>query len=145
VEINGIAHIFITARDFDRCRKFYGELLPYLGLTCVADVPGSVYYCVGGRTGFGVQSPSAKADARFVQGMPGLHHVCFRARERTDIDSAHEYLRISSRRVTIRCCSKIRTGFGSRSITYRVSGFSSRERRSARPTAVETGPGRVGN
>jgi catechol 2,3-dioxygenase-like lactoylglutathione lyase family enzyme len=92
VEINGIAHIFITARDFDRCRKFYGELLPYLGLTCVADVPGSVYYCVGGRTGFGVQSPSAKADARFVQGMPGLHHVCFRARERTDIDSAHEYL-----------------------------------------------------
>lgn len=92
MKINGIAHIFVTARDFEACRNFYGQLLPFLGLTCVADVPGSTYYCVGGRTGFGVQATTVKADSQFKQGMPGLHHVCFRARERADVDAAHGLL-----------------------------------------------------
>ena len=92
MEINGIAHIFITAHDFERSREFYSRLLPFLGLTCVADVSGSTYYCVGGRTGFGVQAPLADTHPRFEQGTPGLHHVCFRARERSDIDIAYEFL-----------------------------------------------------
>ncbi len=92
MEINGIAHIFVTAADFERSRAFYAQLLPFLGLKCVADVPGVTYYCVGGRTGFGVQAPAAASDERFVQGRVGLHHVCFRARERADVDEAHEFL-----------------------------------------------------
>jgi catechol 2,3-dioxygenase-like lactoylglutathione lyase family enzyme len=93
MEINGIAHIFITAGDFERSRAFYAQLLPYLGLTCVADVPGVTYYCVGGRTGFGVQASADQPGARFVQGGVGLHHVCFRARARSEIDVAHEFLK----------------------------------------------------
>ena len=77
MKINGIAHIFVTARDFEACRNFYGQLLPFLGLTCVADVPGST---------------TVKPDTQFKQGMPGLHHVCFRARERADVDAAHGLL-----------------------------------------------------
>ena len=55
MEINGVAHIFITAGDFERSREFYSRLLPFLGLKEVADNVAA-YYCVGGRTGFGINA-----------------------------------------------------------------------------------------
>jgi catechol 2,3-dioxygenase-like lactoylglutathione lyase family enzyme len=92
MEINGIAHIFITAGNFDASRAFYCKLLPFLGLKVVADAPG-IYYCVGARTGFGIEAPPPSSEGkRFVQGDVGLHHVCFRARERDDVDEAHHFL-----------------------------------------------------
>jgi catechol 2,3-dioxygenase-like lactoylglutathione lyase family enzyme len=92
MEINGIAHIFITAGNFKASRAFYSRLLPFLGLKVVADAPG-IYYCVGGRTGFGIEAPpESERGKRFRQGTVGLHHVCFRARERADVDEAHAFL-----------------------------------------------------
>jgi catechol 2,3-dioxygenase-like lactoylglutathione lyase family enzyme len=92
MEINGIAHIFITAGDFEKARAFYRDLLPFLGLTPVADTP-SIYYCVGGRTGFGIEAPPPGSEGkRFVQGDVGLHHVCFRARSNADVEEAHAFL-----------------------------------------------------
>ena len=32
MEVNGIAHIFLTASNYKRSREFYRELLPFLGL-----------------------------------------------------------------------------------------------------------------
>ena len=55
MEINGVAHTFITAGDFAAARAFYGQLLPFLGLTVVADSVNT-FYCVGGRTGFGIHA-----------------------------------------------------------------------------------------
>jgi catechol 2,3-dioxygenase-like lactoylglutathione lyase family enzyme len=92
MEINGVAHIFICAGDFAAARAFYSQLLPFLGLTCVADAPG-IYYCVGGRTGFGIEAatPGHRGE-RFEQGAVGLHHVCFRARSREDVEEAYAFL-----------------------------------------------------
>ncbi len=89
IEINGIAHLFITAADFERSRSFYEKLLPFLGMKPVLDGDG-FYYCVGGRTAFGIRAcaPEHKAE-RFDQGRVGLHHLCFRARIREDVESAH--------------------------------------------------------
>jgi catechol 2,3-dioxygenase-like lactoylglutathione lyase family enzyme len=90
MEINGIAHVFLTVSDFDACRRFYGELLPALGMTPVMD-EGGYYYCVGGRTAVGItRGDAAYRDERFVQTRIGLHHVCFRARERAHVDEVHE-------------------------------------------------------
>jgi catechol 2,3-dioxygenase-like lactoylglutathione lyase family enzyme len=92
MEINGVAHIFITVTDFDRARAFYAQLLPFLGLRNVMDIPGT-YYCVGGRTGFGVrEAPAHHRAERFDQNRVGLHHVCFRARSRQDVDEAYEFV-----------------------------------------------------
>ena len=92
MDINGVAHIFITAGDFERSRAFYRQLLPWLGLKPVMDA-GGTYYCVGGRTGFGVRAPPAGAPAgRFDQSRVGLHHVCFRMREREEVDALHDFL-----------------------------------------------------
>ena len=93
MEINGIAHTFITVGDFARARSFYAELLPYLGMRPVLDGEG-FYYCVGGRTAFGLRAatPGNEAD-RFDQGRVGLHHICFRVREREDVDAIHDFVR----------------------------------------------------
>jgi len=93
MEINGIAHIYITAGDFPRAREFYGKLLPFLGLKPILDMD-QIYYCIGGRTGVGIAAPGAEYKGqRFVQERVGLHHICFRARERAHIDEAHEFLK----------------------------------------------------
>jgi catechol 2,3-dioxygenase-like lactoylglutathione lyase family enzyme len=90
VEINGMAHVFLTVSDYTACRAFYGGLLPALGMTPVIDADG-MYYCVGGRTAVGIsRGDSAYRDERFVQTRVGLHHLCFRARERADVDEVHE-------------------------------------------------------
>jgi catechol 2,3-dioxygenase-like lactoylglutathione lyase family enzyme len=92
IEINGIAHTFVTAGDFARSREFYAELLPFLGLKPVLDGDG-FYYCVGGRTAFGIRAPGDDhLGERFDQTRVGLHHVCFRARERQDVDRVYEFV-----------------------------------------------------
>jgi catechol 2,3-dioxygenase-like lactoylglutathione lyase family enzyme/gamma-glutamylcyclotransferase (GGCT)/AIG2-like uncharacterized protein YtfP len=91
MEINGIAHLFVTTGDFARARAFYAQLLPFLGMKPVLDGEG-FYYCVGGRTAFGLRAATPEyAGQRFDPGRPGLHHVCFRARAREDVDAVHAF------------------------------------------------------
>lgn len=93
MQINGVAHTFITAGNFAAAREFYGKLLPFLGMTIVADTHNT-FYGVGGRTGFGIHAPTPEvAGQRFRQGTVGLHHHCWRARERSDIDEVHALLK----------------------------------------------------
>ena len=92
MEINGVAHIFLTVTDFDRARAFYGQLLPFLGMKPVMDIAGT-YYCVGGRTAVGIrEAPEEKRAEGFDQGRSGLHHLCFRARTREGVDEVFEFL-----------------------------------------------------
>jgi catechol 2,3-dioxygenase-like lactoylglutathione lyase family enzyme len=92
VEINGVAHIFVTSGDFEKSRAFYAQLLPFLGLVPVLDGDG-FYYCVGGRTAFGLRPAGPDhAGERFAQERVGLHHVCFRARSRDDVNRIHDFL-----------------------------------------------------
>jgi catechol 2,3-dioxygenase-like lactoylglutathione lyase family enzyme len=90
MEVNGIAHIYLTVTNYDACATFYRRLLPFLGLThVVRDTPQSLY-CIGGRTGFGItRADDAFSGERINQQRPGLHHVCFRARGPEDIEAVH--------------------------------------------------------
>ena len=92
MEINGIAHIFVTVSNVDTCLPFYERLLTFLGMRPVMKTD-TMLYCVGGRTAVGVmQAEAAHRGERFVQSRVGLHHLCFRARERADVDTVHEFL-----------------------------------------------------
>jgi catechol 2,3-dioxygenase-like lactoylglutathione lyase family enzyme len=92
MEVNGIAHVMLTVSDFDACLRFYERLLPFLGLHPVIKADGMLY-CVGGRTAVGiVKAEDRHRDERFEQLRVGLHHVCFRARERVDVDAVHAFL-----------------------------------------------------
>ncbi|WP_210265925.1 VOC family protein [Bradyrhizobium australiense] len=92
MEVNGIAHIFLTASNYERSRDFYRKLLSFLALKPVIDTE-TTYYCVGGRTAVGINAPSAEhEDAAFEPQLVRLHHLCFRARERADVDELHSFL-----------------------------------------------------
>jgi catechol 2,3-dioxygenase-like lactoylglutathione lyase family enzyme len=93
MEINGIAHIFLTVSNIDTCLPFYERLLTFLGMRPVMKTD-TMLYCVGGRTAVGVtQAEEPYRGERFVQFRVGLHHICFRARERADVDTVHEFLK----------------------------------------------------
>ena len=89
---NGIAHIQLTVSRFPECLAFYEKLLPFLGLTPIMKFDG-FFYCVGARTGVAI-SPADEEHRgeKFVQRRVGLHHVCFRARERADVDAVHAFV-----------------------------------------------------
>jgi catechol 2,3-dioxygenase-like lactoylglutathione lyase family enzyme len=83
IDINGIAHIYITVQDMGRVKPFYEKMLAAFGMQCLVDTP-ELYYCVGARTGVGIRA--GHADAEFDQYHAGLHHLCFRARNRDSVD-----------------------------------------------------------
>jgi len=94
MEINGIAHIVITVSRFEECVAFYRRLLPFLGLRKIVHDRDDYFYCIGGRTGFGImRSAENNRHQHFDQTRPGLHHVCFRARSREDVDAVCRLVR----------------------------------------------------
>jgi catechol 2,3-dioxygenase-like lactoylglutathione lyase family enzyme len=93
MDINGIAHVMLTVSNYDACYPFYAKLLPALGMRPVFDTDGYLY-CVGGRTAVGVmRADEQHREQRFVQTRVGLHHLCFRARERADVDAVYALVR----------------------------------------------------
>jgi catechol 2,3-dioxygenase-like lactoylglutathione lyase family enzyme len=92
VEMNGIAHIQLTVKDPDSCVPFWEKLCHFLEMKTLIKGEGIVY-CIGSRTGILVRgAPEDKRDVAFDQDRPGLHHLCFRARQREDVDAVHRFL-----------------------------------------------------
>jgi catechol 2,3-dioxygenase-like lactoylglutathione lyase family enzyme len=89
LEINGVAHIFLSVKRFEDCRAFYDRLMPFLGLQAVHRSDDFIYY-VGGRTALGIAR--ATAPDPHDPGRSGLHHLCFRARSREDVDELYVFL-----------------------------------------------------
>lgn len=92
VSVNGIAHIQLTVNDYERCLPFWERLCQFLDMQTLIRGP-EIVYCIGSRTGILVRSaPPDKRDRRFDQDRPGLHHLCFRARSREDVDAIHRFV-----------------------------------------------------
>ncbi|MGR8921500.1 MAG: VOC family protein, partial [Gammaproteobacteria bacterium] len=92
IEINGMAHVILSVSEWPACRAFYCRLLAFLGLTQTFDGEEMIYF-VGGRTALGVSKCAPEhAHRRFEQTAVGLHHLCFRARSRADVDAVHAEL-----------------------------------------------------
>ena len=93
IEVNGIAHIQLTVKDPDACIPFWEQLCHFLEMKTLIKGEGLVY-CIGSRTGILVRgAPDDKRDRAFDQDRPGLHHLCFRARAREDVDTIAAFAR----------------------------------------------------
>lgn len=92
MQLNGIAHIQLTVSDLPRARAFWKPLLELFEMKVLIDAD-SMFYCIGSRTGVALSPIDARhANDRFDQRRVGLHHVCFRARERADVDAIHDFV-----------------------------------------------------
>ena len=93
VELNGIAHIQLTVNDPDACCPFWEKLCHFLEMKTLIKGEG-ILYCIGSRTGILVRGgPPDKRDRPYDQDRPGLHHFCFRAREREHIDQIYDFVK----------------------------------------------------
>jgi catechol 2,3-dioxygenase-like lactoylglutathione lyase family enzyme len=91
VAVNGIAHIQLTVNDPESCVPFWEKLCNFLEMKTLIKGEG-VVYCIGSRTGILVRgAPAEKRDRAFDQDRAGLHHFCFRARSREDVDAIHRF------------------------------------------------------
>jgi catechol 2,3-dioxygenase-like lactoylglutathione lyase family enzyme len=92
VEVNGIAHIQLTVNDPARCIPFWEKLCHFLEMKTL--IKGEdIVYCIGSRTGILVRgAPKENRGVSFDQNRTGLHHFCFRARRREDIDTIYRFL-----------------------------------------------------
>ncbi|MDC3024336.1 VOC family protein [Alphaproteobacteria bacterium] len=85
ISVNGIAHIALSVKSLNISKKFYKKLMPFLGLSLIHESNKSIYF-IGSRTGILVQEiKKGKVLSNFSQDNVGLHHFCFRAREKEDI------------------------------------------------------------
>src|SRR3546814_6050511 len=98
-DLNGVAHVILTAGDFVRSTAFWRDVIRYLELKLVLD-NDAMLYGVGGRTAIGIRTGSpGNAGQRFDQGAPGLHHACFRMRDRDAVDRLYAFLDRKSTRL----------------------------------------------
>lgn len=92
MKINGIAHIALTVTRMPVSVDFYEKLLSFMEFRCVHRSERMTYF-IGGRTAIALQtSDSAETTGRFAQARVGLHHLCFRAYSREDVDRFHRHL-----------------------------------------------------
>jgi catechol 2,3-dioxygenase-like lactoylglutathione lyase family enzyme len=92
IEVNGMAHVVLSVGEWDRCRAFYGALLPFLGMRRVFSGEDAIYH-VGGRTALMItRCGEEHTTERFDQRRVGLHHLCFRCRSAEGIDRLHAFL-----------------------------------------------------
>ena len=92
VAVNGIAHIQLTVNDLQRAMPFYETVLGFMGMRPVVKGP-KFLDMIGGRTAVAVtRSSEQNRYYDFDQRRIGLHHVCFRARSREDIDALYGFL-----------------------------------------------------
>jgi catechol 2,3-dioxygenase-like lactoylglutathione lyase family enzyme len=123
IEINGIAHIQLTVNDLQRAMPFYEDVLGFMGMKAVVKAPNGLYM-IGGRTAVAItRSSEANRKDEFDRRRIGLHHLCFRARSKEEIDSLYAFLVQRGVRIvhpprmdrglrgTTRCFSKIPKAF----------------------------------
>jgi catechol 2,3-dioxygenase-like lactoylglutathione lyase family enzyme len=92
VAVNGIAHIQLTVNDTERCLPFWEKLCHFLEMQTLIKAE-EIVYCIGSRTGILVRGASPKnRHVRFDQDRSGLHHLCFRARSREDVDAIYRFV-----------------------------------------------------
>ena len=92
MEINGIAHVQLTVNDLERSQPFYEAVLGFMGMRAVVKSPNFLYM-IGGRTAVAItRSSEENRQHGFDQRRIGLHHLCFRARLREDVDELYRFL-----------------------------------------------------
>ncbi|MBQ0719177.1 MAG: VOC family protein [Gammaproteobacteria bacterium] len=92
IEVNGIAHIHLTVNDGKRCLPFWEKLCHFLEMKTLIRNADTIY-CIGSRTGILVRvAPVDKQKIHFDQDTSGLHHFCFRARCKADIDKIYAFV-----------------------------------------------------
>ena len=89
-------HIKLSTSNSKKSRSFYAVLFRKLGFKQVADYKTSAAWVTRVRFGIWVCQATILQPS-YVFSAPGLHHVCFKAMTREDVDKIYAFLKHRTR------------------------------------------------
>jgi catechol 2,3-dioxygenase-like lactoylglutathione lyase family enzyme len=91
-QIAGIDHLVLSVGDFERSRKFYDQLLGFLGFKLKHDYADMAGWS-NGKTLFWIAAADAAGRKhKYRKGDIGFHHYAFELKSRTDVDALGAFL-----------------------------------------------------
>ncbi len=94
-----VQHIEINISDITRSKRFYDDVLAWMGYTRILDEKEVVGWGNGNNQIFLVKCSRFK-EAGFHRKRVGLNHIAFRAESREDVDTFHQRFLVP-RRITV--------------------------------------------
>lgn len=93
VEVVGIDHLVVRVSDYERSKRFYGRLFPFLGFEVLAEYEHMIGW-TNTRTRYWISQADAEGRKRpYRIGDVGFHHYAFQLRSRSDVDALQAFVR----------------------------------------------------
>jgi catechol 2,3-dioxygenase-like lactoylglutathione lyase family enzyme len=88
-----LGHLGLNVADLEAAKAYYDELMPRLGYQSFFSAADEHAYMPGeGRRGAYVFLYRARDTAPYSRHAPGLQHLAFAVRSRTDVRAVHEWV-----------------------------------------------------
>ena len=86
-----IGHLGINVPDLDLARRYYGQVMPTLGLEVFLDAPDELAFRpAGGKVGAYLFVYPAQEDADYSRHRAGLQHLAFIVKTRSEVQAVHD-------------------------------------------------------
>jgi catechol 2,3-dioxygenase-like lactoylglutathione lyase family enzyme len=86
-----LGHLGINVPDLDLARRYYGRVMPALGLEVYLDAPDEIAFRpAGGKVGTYLFVYPAPERADYSRQRTGLQHLAFIVRTRSDVQAVHD-------------------------------------------------------
>ena len=93
----GVHHVDLVVSSIERSLPFYRDLLGPLGWHGLQEVEGergeTIFYLSGPGTSIGLREAQTRGFEHYDRYRIGLHHLCFEAFSRADVEERAEWLR----------------------------------------------------
>jgi catechol 2,3-dioxygenase-like lactoylglutathione lyase family enzyme len=97
VRSTGVHHVDLVVSSIERSLPFYRDLLGPLGWHGLQEVEGergeTIFYLNGPGTSIGLREAQTRGFEPYDRYRIGLHHLCFEAFSRADVEERAEWLR----------------------------------------------------
>jgi glyoxylase I family protein len=97
VRTTGVHHVDLVVASIERSLAFYRDLLGPLGWHGLSEVEGergeTIFYLTGPGTSIGLREAPERSFETYDRYRVGLHHLCFEAYSRADVDERADWLR----------------------------------------------------
>jgi catechol 2,3-dioxygenase-like lactoylglutathione lyase family enzyme len=94
---SGVHHLGLVVSSIERSLPFYRDLLGPLGWHGLVEVEGergeTIFLLTGPGTAIGLREAQTRRFERHDRYAVGIHHLCFEAFARSDVDERAEWLR----------------------------------------------------
>ena len=92
MSLDPLGHITLLVSNFKKSKKFYSGLLDFVGYKIATDELDSAGWASKEGFGFWIK-PSKETKDTYKFDSPGIHHICFKARAKEEVDKLYtEYL-----------------------------------------------------